>query len=166
MKRSFIEYHSCNIGYKDGTWQIVFKTCSRPTYKPFWKNPEHVTNRVARSTRAQLKNKPLAYKKDLKNYISRYNLKYNSEAKKLLEWLGDCSCSESYADSDSDYWSDTDSLPNTNYYKISNLTGDNLIIDIKSEPELEPKPDNKKSELKNSQNPDNKEQKIPADNAF
>ena len=121
---------------------------------------------MARFTRAQLKNKPLAYKKDLKNYIKRYNLKYNSEAKKLLEWLGDCSCSESYTDSDSDYCSDTDSLPNTNYYKISNLTGDNLIIDIKSEPELEPKPDNKKSELKNSHNPDNKEQKIPADNAF
>ena len=52
---TFVQYHGCNIGYKDGTRQIVFKTCSRPTRKPFWKNPEHVTSRVAKSTRAQLK---------------------------------------------------------------------------------------------------------------
>ena len=46
-----------------------------------------------------------------------------------------------------------------------NLTGDNVIIDIKPEPE--PEPDNEKSELEtNPQNPDNKKQKIPADNAL
>ena len=50
---------------------------------------------------------------------------------------------------------------------MSNLTGDNLIIDIKPEPEPEPEPDNKISELEtNPQNPDNKKQKIPADSAF
>ena len=62
MFNTFVRYHGCNIGYKDGTRQIIFKTCSRPTYKPFWKNPEHVTSRVGKSTRAQLKSKPLAYK--------------------------------------------------------------------------------------------------------
>ena len=76
---TFVRYHGCNIGYKDGTHQIIFKTCSRPTYKPFWKNPEYVTSRVAKSTRAQLKNRPLAYKKDLKNYINRFNLGHSSE---------------------------------------------------------------------------------------
>ena len=162
---TFVEYHGCNIGYKDGTRQIVFKTCSRPTRKPFWKNPEHVTSRVAKSTRVQLKKKPLAYKKDLKLYINSYNLVHGSEAKRVLEWLGDYSSSESYTDSDSDYYSDANSLPDTNYYKMSNLTGDNLIIDIKPEPE--PEPDNKISELEtNPQNPDNKKQKIPADNAL
>ena len=41
---------------------------------------------------------------------------------------------------------------------MSNLTGDNIVIDIK------PEPDNKKSELEtNPQNPDNKKQMIPAD---
>ena len=124
---TFVRYHGCNIGYKDGTRQIIFKTCSRPTYKPFWKNPEHVTSRVAKSTRAQLKNKPLAYKKYLKNYINRFNLGHSSEAKRVLEWVGDYSSSESYTDSDSDYYSDTNSLPDTNCYKMSNLTGDNLI---------------------------------------
>ena len=162
---TFLEYHGCNIDYKDGTRQIVFKTCSRPTRKPFWKNPEHVTSRVAKSTRAQLKNKPLAYIKDLKNYINRFNLKHNSEAKRVLEWFDDCRSLDSYTDSNSDYYSDTNSLPDTNYYKMSNLTGDNLIIDIKPEPE--PEPDNKISELEtNPQNPDNKKQKIPADNAL
>ena len=120
---------------------------------------------MAKSTRAQLKNKPLAYKKDLKNYINRFNLGHSSEAKRVLEWVGDYSSSESYTGSDSDYYSDTNSLPDTNYYKMSNLTGDNLIIDIKPEPE--PEPDNEISELEtNPQNPDNKKQKIPADNAL
>ena len=112
----------------------------------------------------KLKNKPLAYKKDLKKYINRFNLGHSSEAKQVLEWVGDYSSSESYTDSDSDYYSDTNSLPDTNY-KMSNLTGDNLITGIKPEPE--PEPDNKISELEtNPQNPDNKKQKIPADNAL
>ena len=119
---------------------------------------------MAKSTRAQLKNRPSAYTKDLKNYISRFKLGHSSEAKWVLEWVGNSSSSESYTDSDSDYYSDTNSLPDTNY-KMINLTGDNVIIDIKPEPE--PEPDNEKSELEtNPQNPDNKKQKIPADNAL
>ena len=145
---TFVQYHDCNIGCKDGTCQIVFRTCSRPTCKPFWKNPEHATSRVARSTRAQLKKKQT----------------FSSEAKWVLEWVSNSSFSESYTDSDSDYYSNSNSLTDTNY-KMINLTGDNLIIDIKPEPE--PEPDNEKSELKrNPQNPDNKKQKIPADNAL
>ena len=159
---TFVEYHGCNIDYKDGTRQIVFKTCSRPTRKPFWKNPEHVTSRVAKSTRAQFKNKPLSYIKDLKNYINRFNLKHNSEAKRVLEWFDDCRSLDSYTDSNSDYYSDTNSLPDTNYYKMSNLTGDNLIIDIKPEPE----PDKNSDLQTNPQNPNNKKQKIPVDNAL
>ena len=84
---------------------------------------------MAKSTRAQLKT--LAYKKDLKTYINRFNLGNSSEAKRVVEWVSDYSSSESYTGSDLDYYSDTNSLPDTNYYKISNLTGDNLIIDIK-----------------------------------
>ena len=113
---------------------------------------------MAKSTTAQLKNKLLAYKKDLKNYINRFNLEHSSEAKRVLEWVGDYSSSESYTGSDSDYYRDTNSLPETNYYKMSNLTGDNLIIDIK--PEQEPEPNNKLSELEtNPQNPDKKKTK-------
>ena len=161
---TFVKYHNCMIGYKDGTRQIILKTCSRPTVNPFWKNPKHVTSLAAKSTRAQLKNKPSAFKKDLKACINRFNIGHKSEAKQVLKWVGDYSSSESYTDSDSDYYSDTNSLPDTNY-KMINLTGDNVIIDIKPEPE--PEPDNEKSELEtNPQNPDNKKQKIPADNAL
>ena len=164
---TFVEYHGCNIGYKDETRQIIIKTCVRPTRKPFWKNPEHFTNRVAKSTRAQLKSKPLTYKKDLKNDINRHNLVHGSKAKRVLDWVDDCNSLDSYTDSDSDYCSDANSLPDTYYYKMSNLTGDNLIIDIKTEPEPEPGPDNKISELEtNPQNPDNKKQKIPAVNTL
>ena len=138
------------IGYKDGTRQIILKTCSRPTVNPFWKNPEHVTSCVVKSTRAQLKNKPLAFKRDLKAYINRFNLGHKSEAKQVLEWVGDYSSSESYTDSDSDYYIDTNSVPDK---LVPNLTGGNLIIDIKPEPELET-------------NPNNKKQKIPVDNAL
>ena len=138
------------IGYKDGTRQIILKTCSRPTVNPFWKNPKHVTSLAAKSTRAQLKNKPSAFKKDLKACINRFNIGHKSEAKQVLKWVGDYSSSESYTDSDSDYYSDTNSLPDK---LMPNLTGDNLIIDIKPEPELET-------------NPDNKKQKIPVDNAL
>ena len=138
------------IGYKDGTRQIILKTCSRPTVNPFWKNPKHVTSLVAKSTRAQLKNKPSAFKKDLKACINRFNIGHKSEAKQVLKWVGDYSSSESYTDSDSDYYSNTNSLPDK---LMPNLTGDNLIIDVKPEPELET-------------NPDNKKQKIPVDNAL
>ena len=98
---TFVQYHGCNIGYNDGTCQIVFKTYSRPTCKSFWKNSEHITSRVAKSTRAQFKNKPLAYTKDLKNYINRFNFGHSSEAKQVLEWVDNSSSSESYTDSDS-----------------------------------------------------------------
>ena len=47
---------------------------------------------------------------------------------------------------------------------MANLTGDNLIIDIKSEPE--PEPDNKSEVETNPQNPENKKQKIPVDNTL
>ena len=71
---TFVRYHGCNIGYKDGTRQTIFKTCSRPTYNPFWKSPEHGISRVAKSTRAQLKNKPLAYKNILKIILTDLTL--------------------------------------------------------------------------------------------
>ena len=80
---TFVRYHGCNIGYKDGTHLIIFRNCSKPTRKPFWKNPEHVTSRVAKSTRAQLKNKPLAYKKDLEHYNNRFNHGQSSKAKRV-----------------------------------------------------------------------------------
>ena len=107
---TFVQYHGCNIGYKDGTRRLVKRgNCSNPTFYPFRKNAEHTTNYVAKSTRAQLTLKPIAL-------------------------------------SDSGYNNET--LPDTNYYKMSELTGDDLIINIK------PDPDNikQKEDMQNSDN--------------
>ena len=164
---SFVQYHGYNIGYRDGTRQIIHKTCSRPTYNPFWKNPEHITYRVTKSARVQLKHKPVAFKKDFKSYINKFILGHSAEARQVLNYVGDYSSSESYTDSDSDNESDYYSLPETNC-RMSNLTGDNLVIDIKPEaddktPDIKPDTE-QKPKLK--QNPNNKQQKIPADNTL
>ena len=71
---TFVRYHGCNIGCRDGTRQLVKKTCSRPTFNPFWKNPEHSTNRVAKSTTALLKQNPLAYRNDIRRYVKKFTL--------------------------------------------------------------------------------------------
>ena len=71
---TFVRYHGCNIGYRDGTRQLVKKTCLRPTFNPFWKNPEHSTNRVAKSTTALLKQNPLAYRNDIRRYVKKFIL--------------------------------------------------------------------------------------------
>ena len=87
---TFVQCHGCDIGYKDGTRRLVKRgNCSNPTFYPLWKNAEHATNRVVKSTRAQLTLKPTA--------LSHYG--YNNET-----------------------------LPDTNYYKMSELNGGDLII--------------------------------------
>ena len=68
MKKNFIEYHGCNLLYKDGTRQIVKKHCFKPTLYPFWKLSNDVTNSVGKSRRAQLKNKLKASKEEMLNY--------------------------------------------------------------------------------------------------
>ena len=115
---------------------------------------------MAKSTRAQLKNKPLAFKKDLKNYINRFNLGHCNEARRALEWVGDYSSSESYTDSDSDYDSDTNSIPDTNYQIVTTLS---LILNQSQS----------QSQIKKYQNlkqihriQTNKKQKIRVDNAL
>ena len=54
-----VVYHGCEAWYHDGTNKIVSKNrkCIRPTYKPFWKKPNDVCNKV--ETRAQLKLKSI-----------------------------------------------------------------------------------------------------------
>ena len=171
-----VQYHGCNIGYKDGTRKLVTKKCSKPTYNPFWKNPEHYNNGVAKSRRAQLKQKPLAFKKDVQKYVQNH-IGNHGEAMKILALIVNGSDSDSDtngSDSDTDYYS-VKSLPKTNY-RMSNLTGDDLVIDIKPEPDdtqqnsektvYEQNPELKLKPELETQNPDNKKQKIPADNAL
>ena len=69
MPQSFVTYHGCsNHCYTDGTRKEVIYHCVKPTSIPFWKQPKDATNAIAKSTRAQLKMKPLANKNDIFQY--------------------------------------------------------------------------------------------------
>ena len=73
----------------------------------------------------------------------------------VLNYISNFSSSDSYSSSDTDsgYYSDDNALPETNYYKMSRLTEENLIIDLKPDPDdIEQKPDIQK--LDNEQKPD------------
>ena len=71
----------------------------------------------------------------------------------VLNYIGHFSSSNTDADSDTDsdtdsgYYSNDNALPEMNYYKMSNLTGENLIIDLKPDPDdIEQKPNIQKSD--------------------
>ena len=69
MPQSFVNYHGCNQHcYKDGTRKQVQYHCVKPTTFPFWKHPKDATSTIAKSTRAQLKNKSLATKEEIIQY--------------------------------------------------------------------------------------------------
>ena len=151
---TIVKYHGCGIGYLDGTRELVKRTCSKPIFNPFWKNPEHTSNRVAKSTRAQLKRKAPT----TRHYIRKYGKKFilnHGDTTQILNYIGNFSSSDSYSSSDTDsvYYSDDDALPETNYYKMSRLTGENLIINLKPDPDnIEQRPDIQKPD--NEQKPD------------
>ena len=151
---TIVKYHGCGIGYLYGTRELVKRSCSKPTFNPFWKNPEHTSNRVAKSTRAQLKRKPHATRHYIRKYVKKSILNHD-EAMQVLNYINNFSSSDSYSNSDTDsgYYSDDNASPETNYYKISRLTGENLITDLKPDPDdIEQKPDIQKPD--NEQKPD------------
>ena len=76
MPQSFVTYHGCNQHcYKDGTRKEILCHCIKPTSFPFWKHPKDATNSIAKSTRAQLKIKPLAEITDISQYQHEQKLK-------------------------------------------------------------------------------------------
>ena len=76
MPQIFVRYHGCNQHfYKDGTRKQVSYHCVKATTYPFWKNPKDATNTIAKSTRAQLKNKLLATKEEIEQYKNQQTWK-------------------------------------------------------------------------------------------
>lgn len=65
-----ITYHGCSVCYLDGTNEIVYGKCQKATFNQFWKNAEHVKNRIAKSTRSQVKRKPNATYSYIKSYFN------------------------------------------------------------------------------------------------
>ena len=170
FSQNFIAYHGCGKCYLDGTNEIAYYGCSNKTFNPFWKNPTDVNNKISKSTRSQVKKKPLATRKYVRKYFDYLLYLENKDTQSSSDWNTD----SSDADTDlTDYGSDTDTETNSkpetaqiqNSYLKPELTGENLITDItknnaKTETDKvlvinitqkpEQNPDNKK------QNPDNK----------
>ena len=103
MPQSFVTYHGCSMHcYKDGTRRQVKYHCLKPTTYPFWKLPKDATSTIAKLTRVQLKNKPLATKEEIIQYMYEQTWKVPT----------------------ANYF-----IANTPDTNTVSLTGDNLIID-------------------------------------
>ena len=65
FSQTFVNYHGSGNGYLDGTNKIVpeGRRGMMPTNNPFWKKPIDTSNKIAKSTRLQIKNKTKARRK-------------------------------------------------------------------------------------------------------
>ena len=70
FSQTFVNYHACGNGYLDGTNKIVpeGRKSIMPTYDPFWKKTIDTSNKIPKSTRSQIKNKPKANRGYMKRY--------------------------------------------------------------------------------------------------
>ena len=83
FSQTFVTYHGCSYCYVDGTNILQGTTwCFFPIHNPFWKEPCDTSNRIAKSTRNQLKKKSVA----TRNYYKEY-LKYIRKYKKVIIML-------------------------------------------------------------------------------
>ena len=82
FSQNFVVYHGCGNCYHDGTNKILnkYRKCISPTYRSFWKNVNHVHNKV--QTGAQLKLKSTV----TEDYIRRY-FSFLSAINKKKEYL-------------------------------------------------------------------------------
>ena len=57
FSQTFVTYHGCGNYYLNGKNQIITKgkRCLTPTNNSSWKRPIGTTNKIAKSTRSQLK---------------------------------------------------------------------------------------------------------------
>ena len=70
FSQNFITYHGCGKYYLDGTNKIAYYGCGNKTFYPFLKNPIDVNNKISKSTRSQVKNKPLETRKYIRKYFN------------------------------------------------------------------------------------------------
>ena len=130
-------YHGCGNSYLDGT-NMFIKTgrkCLLPTNEPFWKNPNDTCNKIAKSTRNQLKSKARASP----NYMKRY-FKFLKNYHKNNYFSGDYSTDTESGTSISDHESLTNNASETEQNLSDNeLTGENFITDEKTEENQTPK---------------------------
>ena len=132
FSQNFIAYHGCGKFYLYGTNEIAYYGYSNKTFNPFWKNPIDVNNKISKSTRSQVKKKPLATRKYIRKYFNDLHYLKNKDTQSSSDWDTD------YSDDDSDltdYQSDRDTETNSKAETAHSnqkpeLTGENLVIDI------------------------------------
>ena len=71
LSQTFVKYHGCGYSYLDGTNMLIEtgKKCSLATNEPFWKQPIDTDNKIAKSTRNQVKTKAKASTNHMKRYF-------------------------------------------------------------------------------------------------
>ena len=105
----FVTYHGCGTCYIDGTNALegTRRKCFAPIYNPSWKEPCNTSNRIANSTRSQLKKNSIAtrsYCKKYFQYCRRYKKSYNNNI--FNHWTDS---------SEDEYSSSDDESNNSNY---------------------------------------------------
>ena len=71
FSQTFVTYHGCGKCYLDGTnGLLINRKCVMPKNNPFWKKPEDTCNKIAKSTRTQLKSKAYASRNYAKRSLS------------------------------------------------------------------------------------------------
>ena len=165
ITQAFVTYHGCGNCYVDETNKIVLKgrRCINPTHNPFSKNLVDVRNKV--QTRAQIKSKVKADR----NFVRRYQkyLRAFSESKDYFSSDDFSSNYPSTSEDESDNESTTcnASVTEHNVSDTELNTGENLIIDENIKNELEHEHPlscscTETQTLNNTQNPDNKNEKL------
>ena len=165
IMQTFVSYHGCGNCYIDGTNKIDPKgrRCINPTHDPFWKNLLEVRNKV--QTIAQIKSKVKADR----NFIRRYQ-EYLKVFSKSIDYFSSDDFSLNYSSTSEGELDNESTTCNASIteHDVSDTelnTAENLIIDenIKNEHEHEHPLSCSHAEtqtLNNTQNPDNKNEKL------
>ena len=71
FSQTFVQYHGCGYSYLDGTNMLLEsgRKCLLETNNPFWKKPIDSCNKIAKSTRNQLKSKAKTDASYMKKYF-------------------------------------------------------------------------------------------------
>ena len=131
FSQTFVKYHGCGHCYLDGTNKLVpgGRICIMKTNSPFWKNQIDTSNKIAKSTRNQLKMKQRATRSYIKRYL-RFVKAFQEDKFDDARFSSDYS-TDNESDSDiSDYISISGNATETEQNLADKkLSGENLIID-------------------------------------
>ena len=136
FSQNIIAYHGCGKCYLDVTNEIAyFSNNSNKTFNPFWKNPIDANNKISKPTRYQIKKKPVARRKYIRKYFNYLLYLENKDTQLSSDYKtgfsdNDTDLTDYDTDTDTETNSKAETTQNQNSNLKSELTGENLIIDI------------------------------------